>query len=586
MGNLVEKCLSRCQNDDINEPILRSPNDKICDIHMSIHIQNEEEEDNNTPMNSKSELKPLFINQFYSNPLEKYSISSDLSTNLKIVKLISNLSIIRLMKIIPSKENINDESKNKSFLTKAEDIQLLDHTNILKLYEVFVYNNNYYFICDNWKENNIMDKIESGEIFDEPKIKIILEQILNTIIHLHEKNIFNIGFMIDDIVYIESTTKSRKRRLLNDNENNEKEENIQLKKKIEVKISVINYLDENYELTDIKSLEYYSPEIIEQIEKNVFKKQSGNYINSTYDEWTCGIIIYYLISGEFPFKGEEKEEIFSNIKNKNIDFSSSKFNSFSDECKDLILKLLEKDNNKRIKCNECFNHPFFTGKKIIKEEVIEIKNEEKKEEEIEEMEEIDLNILLSLLTVKKPATRFHELIIAYLCLNYLDKEEEKKLKILFKFLDKEHKNVITEQNIKDAFESYEVNVTDEQMKNILEVFDYNKNNCIEYQEFLRVLCDKDTLFKDENLVSVFKAIDSDKNNYLNIEDLKRFVPNDENTKNKIESEFMEPFGMKPEDKMTYIHFSEVMKKNKLYSEVSFANFFSKPKKTKKKRKLE
>mgnify|MGYP002528080086 CR=1 FL=1 len=70
-------------------------------------------------------------------------------------------------------------------------------------------------------------------------------------------------------------------------------------------------------------------------------------MNSTYDEWTCGIIFYYIISQEFPFKGETNKELYTNIKTGSVDFSSPKFSSISKECKDLISKLLEKDRNNR-----------------------------------------------------------------------------------------------------------------------------------------------------------------------------------------------------------------------------------------------
>ena len=44
--------------------------------------------------------------------------------------------------------------------------------------------------------------------------------------------------------------------------------------------------------------------------------------------------MHYLITGEFPFKAETKEELFNKIKNEKKDYySSSKYNSCSQECK-------------------------------------------------------------------------------------------------------------------------------------------------------------------------------------------------------------------------------------------------------------
>ena len=233
---------------------------------------------------------------------------------------------------------------------------------------------------------------------------------------------------------------------------------------------------------------------------------------------------------------------------KKPDFSSKKF------------KLLEKDKDKRIKSKDCFNHLFFTGENII------TTNIEKKEKEI------DVELLKNLVTLKKPRTKFLELINAYLCFNFIDENEEKSSSILFKYID--HNNVISKDDIKNAFKKNNIVYTDEEdIQNILYAFDYDQNNLLKYKEFLRVLCDKEDLFKEENLKRVFDVIDTDNNQYINGKDFQEFIPNDEGTKQKIEKEFMEAFGMKGDDKMIYDQFCEIIKKGKIYSEVN--NFKSK-----------
>ena len=68
--------------------------------------------------------------------------------------------------------------------------------------------------------------------------------------------------------------------------------------------------------------------------------------------------------------------------------------------------------------------------------------------------------------------------------------------------------------------------------------------------------------------SVFNVIDDDKDEYINADDLKKFVPNNEGIKNKIEEEFMAPFGMDPNDKMIFNQFCEIIQKDKTYPEVN------------------
>ena len=266
--------------------------------------------------------------------------------------------------------------------------------------------------------------------------------------------------------------------------------------------------------------------------------------------------MHYLITGEFPFDGSTKEDIFNKIKNKDIDFSSPKYDSFSPECKDFLSKLLEKDPNKRMNSIESFEHPFLTG---------EIKKKES------DSDEIYAESLKNLLDIKKPKSKFHEIIIAYLCYNFIDRTEEKKLSDLFKYIDQDHNNVISFEDIKNSFNKNNIEYTEEQINNIFYVFDYDKNSYIQYQEFLRVLCNKKELFKEENLKSVFNAVDSDKSNAITGNDLKKFIFHDENDKNLFEKQFIEPLGMNVDDKITFEQFCEIMREDKSFDEVNKNN---------------
>lgn len=511
----------------------------------------------------------LYINQFNTNPFESYRIISNISQNVKVVALISSPNTFRCMTIIPGGEEFNDKGKKRSFLDRVKDLQLLDHPNICKIYEFYIYEDNYYLISNFKGDNNVLNKMKNSGTAEEPTIRLIMNQILSSIMYLHQNDIFDISLQIDDLLLLEITLKSRTKTILklgknsreiNKNKSNNEQNKISqnpLKRKLEVKLLSVGYLKDYYDISDLNRISYYSPEIVEKIENNNILKNNIipdneiNMHNDKKDEWSCGIIMYYLITGEFPFNGSTKEELFNKIKNEQIDFSSPKLNLVSEECKDLLSKLLEKDESKRIRAMDCFEHPFLTGELMKKES-----------------EEINVENLKNLLNIKKPKSKFHEIIISYLCFNFIDKSEEKKLSDLFKFIDKDHNNVIKERDIKGAFERNGIEYTQEQISNILNVFEYDHNSFIQYQEFLRALCDKQDLFKEENLKIVFNAIDYDKTNYINSDDIKKFVAHDEENKNIIEKEYMEPFGMKSNDKMNYEQFCEIIREDKLFSEVN------------------
>jgi serine/threonine protein kinase len=94
--------------------------------------------------------------------------------------------------------------------------------------------------------------------------------------------------------------------------------------------------------------EYISPEILAK----------GGY-GSSVDWWTFGILIYEMLYGVTPFKGDDREETFDNVKKGKFDFPSSP--PVSRECKDLIKGLLQPNPEKRLDAAALKAHPWFKG---------------------------------------------------------------------------------------------------------------------------------------------------------------------------------------------------------------------------------
>ncbi|KAG5358865.1 Serine/threonine-protein kinase nrc-2 [Yarrowia sp. C11] len=99
--------------------------------------------------------------------------------------------------------------------------------------------------------------------------------------------------------------------------------------------------------------EYIAPEVIR-----------GNGHTSAVDWWTLGILIYEMLFGMTPFKGKNRNLTFSNVLKQEVNFpSGSGYQSISSSCKNLIRKLLIKDEHKRMGskagASDIKNHPFF-----------------------------------------------------------------------------------------------------------------------------------------------------------------------------------------------------------------------------------
>ena len=91
------------------------------------------------------------------------------------------------------------------------------------------------------------------------------------------------------------------------------------------------------------TVEYMAPEIIE----------SENYDYSV-DIWSLGILLYELLMGYSPFKDKTTKNTIVNIKLHELKFGKE----ISEECKDLINKLLEVNKEKRINIKDILAHNF------------------------------------------------------------------------------------------------------------------------------------------------------------------------------------------------------------------------------------
>ena len=104
----------------------------------------------------------------------------------------------------------------------------------------------------------------------------------------------------------------------------------------------------NKNLTTVAGTPYYmAPEVLE-----------GSYSQKA-DIWSLGVLLYTLVSGYLPFQGGNAAEVFRKIKECEFHFKHREFDSVSDECKDLITKLLVGKQSKRLSGSDALKHPWF-----------------------------------------------------------------------------------------------------------------------------------------------------------------------------------------------------------------------------------
>jgi len=86
---------------------------------------------------------------------------------------------------------------------------------------------------------------------------------------------------------------------------------------------------------------------------------SEGYNPKACDMWSIGICLYTYLLGEMPFFSATLSEIEIDIQAKNKILEYPVY--FSDDLKDLLSKLLNKEYEKRISIEEYMTHPWFSS---------------------------------------------------------------------------------------------------------------------------------------------------------------------------------------------------------------------------------
>ena len=233
---------------------------------------------------------------------------------------------------ILEKDKIQDKEDSKRISREIKILKLLNHPNIIKIYQIIEDSKNYYIIMEYAKGGELFDYIVKKKHLSEKESSIFFYQLINAIEFIHKKNISH-----RDI----------------------KPENLLLKSNLILTLIdfglSIQYYDKELLNTPCGSPCYAAPEMI------MGKKYNGLYS----DLWSCGIVLYAMVCGYLPFEDKDNEKLYRKIINGKLDFPER----ISFKCKDLIKKILNVNAKKRLSINDIKNHPFLElGKSFYKKE--------------------------------------------------------------------------------------------------------------------------------------------------------------------------------------------------------------------------
>ena len=282
--------------------------------------------------NHENQKIPIEKNKENKNEKDKINYKS-----FELLELIGGGSFGKVFKVRLKSTNEIFAMKvlNKSYLLKKKllryaitECNILKESNspfILKLHYAFQTPDNLYMILDYCSIGDLSYQIQLN-LFEEDEAKFYIAELILAIEYLHKH----------DIIYRDL-----------------KPENILIDSDGHIKLADFGLAKENVRTdtpnkTFCGSPQYLSPEML--------SKQGTTKASDIYG---IGAILYELISGNPPFYTQDQNLMLQNISENKLEFQEF----FSEEIKDLLKKMLDKDPKKRIGINndksDLKNHEFF-----------------------------------------------------------------------------------------------------------------------------------------------------------------------------------------------------------------------------------
>ncbi|EER18260.1 Calcium-dependent protein kinase, putative [Perkinsus marinus ATCC 50983] len=391
------------------------------------------------------------------------SVSRAMNKSTKLIRAIKTISKSHLKNVVRFRQEI-------------AIMKMLDHPNIVKLFETFEDAKNIYLVLELCTGGELFDRIIDQGYFTERGAASLMKQAISAVYYCHKNNIVHRDLKPENFLFLNKTKNSP--------------------------LKIIDFglaakFGDNVHLKTKAGTPYYvSPQVLQ-----------GDY-NESCDLWSCGVIMYILLCGYPPFHGDTDAQILARVRSGKYNFPDEDWKTVSSDAKDLIRKLLTFDQALRWTAEQALNHKWIKNlAKTADDDVDEHRN------------------VVSRLRNFRAQNKMKKVALTVIAQQLGDADIE-RLKKTFQALDENGDGTLTMQEIKEGMKSLDVSLPAD-LEEIMMDVDSDGSGAIDYTEFIAATIDKKTYIQEDVCWAAFRLFDLDGNGKITQEELQKVLSNDD-----------------------------------------------------------
>mmetsp|Transcript_32416 Transcript_32416/g.51679 ORF Transcript_32416/g.51679 Transcript_32416/m.51679 type:complete len:504 (+) Transcript_32416:59-1570(+) len=345
------------------------------------------------------------------------------------------------------------------FKAEIAIMKIMDHPNIIKLYESFEDNRCIYLVMELSTGGELFDRIIDAGHFTESQAACVMQHLFRAIFYMHENHICHRDLKPENFLFA-SKDPIEKAAL----------------KVIDFGLACKFAPDEVLK-TKAGTPYYVAPQVL-----------AGKYDQSS-DLWSLGVIMYVVLCGYPPFYGETDADVLAKVRLGNFSFNAADWKSISEDAKNLIRMLLKMNPKDRYTAEQALNHVWVRNKAPKAANV-----------DLTKAGLMDnLRGFRSQNKLKKAALH----VIA----SQLGESQIKNLRDTFMTLDENGDGLLTVNEMKEGLNRCGLKEIPADLQQIMEDVDSDGSGVIDYTEFLAATLDKKIYMAEDVCWQAFRIFD-------------------------------------------------------------------------------